>query len=243
MYNEINRVYSETEYDITEHLKDIFAYLCVGMLLTAGTAFVGYRSIAGQGALDYIISSALPLSIWLILLVIFEVGTALILRWKLMSLPLGMCKALYYIHAFVMGSVFSLIPLVYDTGTVFTAFLFAAVLFGCCAVIGYTTHLNLLQFRTYLFAGLITLFITTVVSLFVPVLRNSLIHSYIGVILFMCYTAYDIQVIKKRYEDLASAGDTKLLQNFAVYGAFQLYVDAINLFMDILNILNKSKNH
>ena len=64
--------------------------------------------------------------------------------------------------------------------------------------------------------------------------------SYAGVIIFLLYTAYDIQRIKVNYE-LYRYND-EIRDKFASYGAFELYLDFINLFLRILQILANSRS-
>ena len=78
--------------------------------------------------------------------------------------------------------------------------------------------------------------IATIASMFIPALRESLFISYIGVILFLFLTAWDMQKIKSYYYG-TQGGVGQMGGNLAVYGAFQLYLDFINLFMQILRIL------
>jgi FtsH-binding integral membrane protein len=121
-----------------------------------------------------------------------------------------------------------------------TAFLFTAVLFICCAVIGLTTNIDLSKLGGILFAGLLCLIIVSIVSFFIPVLRQSLFLSYAGVIIFLLYTAYDVQRIRVMYE--ACRNNSDYLNRFSTYGAFQLYLDFINLFLNIIRIVSSSRS-
>jgi FtsH-binding integral membrane protein len=73
------------------------------------------------------------------------------------------------------------------------------------------------------------------------VLRQSLIISYAGVIIFLLYTAYDIQRIRVMYE--ACRNNSDYLNRFSTYGAFQLYLDFINLFLYIIRIVSSSRSN
>jgi FtsH-binding integral membrane protein len=114
-------------------------------------------------------------------------------------------------------------------------------MFFCCAIIGHTTNVDLTKFSGLLIGGLIALVVATILSLFIPVLRDSLIISYIGVLLFLVITAWDMQKIKQFYYG-TQGGMGTLGGNLAVYGAFQLYLDFINLFLRILQILGSRSN-
>jgi len=73
-------------------------------------------------------------------------------------------------------------------------------------------------------------------ALILPMLKPAL--ATIG--LFLALTAYDMQKIKSFYYSTDSYGT--LRENLAVYGAFQLYLDFINLFLRVLQILGNRNN-
>ena len=116
------------------------------------------------------------------------------------------------------------------------AFAFAAVLFFCCAIIGHTTNVDLSKFGGLMIGGLIALVITSIVSMFIPALRDGLLISYVGVILFLFLTAWDMQKIKGFYYGVEEG---RLKNNLAIYGAFELYLDFLNMFLYLLRILGR----
>ena len=82
--------------------------------------------------------------------------------------------------------------------------------------------------------------VTSLLSFFIPVFRDSLLINYIGMILFLALTAWDMQRLKSFYYQYGGTGDME--ENIAVYGAFQLYLDFINLFLRVLQILGNRNN-
>ena len=135
----------------------------------------------------------------------------------------------------VTGFTFSILPLEFGLATVFTAFAFAAVMFFACAVIGHYTNVDLSRISGIMIGGLFALVLASVLALFIPSLRNGLVISYIGVILFGALTAWDMQRVKAIYYQ--TQGNEMLSGNLAVYGAFELYLDFINMFLYILRIV------
>jgi hypothetical protein len=85
---------------------------------------------------------------------------------------------------------------------------------------------------------LIGLIIATVVNLF---MRSSMVNyvlSYVGILLFCGLTAYDTQKYKellKQYDNVLTDEAHKI----ALLGAFELYLDFINLFLYLLRVLGK----
>lgn len=218
------------------HLKSVFMRMAVAMGITSIVSYAVFLNIVRGGFLAGIILNP----IFMIVLIVAELGVTIAWRANLFNTTTNICQMLFYLYAFLNGLTFGLLPLAYDLGTITLAFVYTMVFFICCSIIGYTTKLDLTRIGTYLFAALTTLFIASILSIFIPALRNSLILSFGGVILFMIYTAYDIQKIKASYYAIDPT-DEKLLDNFAVYGAFELYLDFINLFLKLLQILNRRR--
>ena len=81
--------------------------------------------------------------------------------------------------------------------------------------------------------GIIGLIILYIVSIFIPELN--LIASVISLVLFMVYIAYDIQMIKRRLYMIENQ------DSLAIYGAFQLYIDFINIFIDLLRLFGEER--
>ncbi len=221
-----------------KHLTSIFVKMAIAMALTSATAFGVYLNIVQGGAFSRLLANPLTM----IVIIIAELAVTVSCRSNLFNTKKQLCKALFYVYAVINGITFGILPLMYNLGTLATAFLYTTIFFVCCAVIGYTTKKDLSSWGTVLFSGLITLIVVSLLSLVIPFLRNSMFISYAGVLLFMAYTAYDIQKIRKNYFAI-DVEDVELLENFAVYGAFELYLDFINLFLDILRIIgNRSRD-
>ena len=218
------------------HLKNIYLKLTIAMLITAVTSIFLYRLIGTGSYLEEILFN--PFS--MIVVGILELMLAVVFKPLVMKVKPIVAEVLLYLYSFLTGISFSTIFIVYDIGVIATAFIFTAVLFGCCSIIGYSTHIDLSKIGGLLFVGLITLLLLSVASIFIPILRDSLLISYLGVIIFLLYTAYDVQIIRNMYE--STKYNYELSDKFASYGAFQLYIDFINLFLKILQIFARSKS-
>ena len=105
-------------------------------------------------------------------------------------------------------------------------------------IYGYTTEKDLTSFGSFLFMGLIGLIIASVVNIFMQSGVTSLVISAIGVIIFTGLTAYDAQTIKSY--DLES-DSIEMSEKKAVFGALNLYLDFINLFLYLLRFLGNSR--
>ena len=230
-YNNQSQVYYGSGETLNQYITKVFTHMAIGLLITTVIAFDGYLSLTRGGILLQILSSA-P---WLIYVIaIAELGMAFALGFGVSRFSPLTCRILFFGYSALTGLTFSTLPLAYGVTTCFTAFLFAAVLFVCCAIIGHTTNVDLTQFRGLLFGGLMALILVSVISIFVPVLRDSIWIGYLGLALFLGLTAFDMQKIKNFYY---GTGEGTIRESLAIYAAFQLYLDFINMFLYILRIL------
>ena len=91
--------------------------------------------------------------------------------------------------------------------------------------------MDLTKLSTFLLMALIGIIIMSIINIFVGSEQFSLIIAIISVLVFVIYIAFDIQKIKRMYEANYMQED-----NLAIYGALQLYLDFINIFIDLLRI-------
>jgi uncharacterized protein len=143
-----------------------------------------------------------------------------------------------FLHAFagLMGLSFATIFAVYNMGSIFTAFMGAAVLFGVMSFYGYFTKKNLDSIGQYMFVGLIAIIIASLINLFIGSSVVQMVISAIAVIVFLGLTAYDTQRIRQM---VSVGGDTGREE---VWGALSLYLDFINLFLSLLQLFGGRKD-
>lgn len=150
-------------------------------------------------------------------------------------IPSGAAIGLFFLYSALTGLTFSVLFLVFTGASIASTFLICAGMFASVSVFGYVTKADLSKFGTYLFMALIGLMIAMVVNLFLNSPTMTWIISIVGVLLFTGLTAYDTQRIKKMSQvtDFESEEGKKV----AVLGALTLYLDFINMFIFLLNIL------
>ena len=211
----INKVYSK-----------VFAWLFLGLLITFGT---GYGLYLNQGLM------VATLKTMLIPIIIVELVIAVVLGLRITKMKPITTKILYIVFTITTGITFSALFVVYDLGSIIFIFLLTAIIFGILTFYGYITKRDLSGFGIIL---LVTLLVVIVAS----ILNGLFFHSdslhlgitILGVLIFMGFIAYDMQKIKSM---LPVIGEEKA----AVYGAFQLYLDFINLFVRLLELFGKKK--
>ena len=143
-----------------------------------------------------------------------------------------------FLHGFaaLMGLSFATIFVVYNLGSIVSAFMAAAVLFGVMSGYGYFTKKNLDSIGQFLFVGLIAIIIASVINIFIGSTVMQMVISAIAVIVFLGLTAYDTQKIR---EIVSVGGDTGKEE---VMGALSLYLDFINLFLSLLQLFGGRKD-
>jgi hypothetical protein len=139
--------------------------------------------------------------------------------------------------AAVMGLSMSSIFLIFKLGSIAQVFFITAATFGATSLYGYTTKRDLTGLGSFLMMGVIGLVIAGLINLFLQSSMMSLIISCISVLVFTGLTAYDTQNLKHTYDGL----DEPERDKAGAIGAFNLYINFINIFMSLLNILGDRK--
>jgi FtsH-binding integral membrane protein len=129
-----------------------------------------------------------------------------------------------------MGLSFSTIFIVYTLGSIVSAFMGAAVLFGTMSIYGYFTKKDLSEFRQLLFVGLIAVVVASIINLFIGSTVGAMVISAIAIIVFLGLTAYDTQRIRQMVSHRTETG------KYEVMGALSLYLNFINIFLSLLQL-------
>jgi FtsH-binding integral membrane protein len=147
----------------------------------------------------------------------------------------SMLQLFLYGFAGLMGLSFATIFVVYNLGSIVSAFMGAAVLFGTMSFYGYFTKKDLSGVGSFMFVGLIAIIIASIINIFIGSTVFQMVISAIGIIVFLGLTAYDTQKIRKL---VSVSGDTGKEE---VMGALSLYLDFINLFLMLLQLFGGRK--
>lgn len=142
-----------------------------------------------------------------------------------------------FLHGFaaLMGLSFATIFAVYNMGSIVSAFMAGAVLFGVMSFYGYFTKRDLTSIGQFLFVGLIAIIIASIINIFIGSTVMQMVISAIAVLVFLGLTAYDTQQIRSM---VSYENDGKM----EVWGALTLYLDFINLFLSLLQLFGGRKD-
>jgi FtsH-binding integral membrane protein len=140
------------------------------------------------------------------------------------------------LHGFaaLMGLSFSMIFAVFTMGSIVSAFMGAAILFAVMSGYGYFTKQSLDSVGKFMLVGLIAICIASIVNIFIGSTVVQMVISALAIIIFLGLTAYDTQKIR---EELSVETD----DSAEVRGALTLYMDFINLFLNLLQLFGDRK--
>jgi FtsH-binding integral membrane protein len=208
----------------TEVYPKMFTWLFIGLLITFAS---GYALSQNLSLLSQI------LSIGIIPIIVIELVIAIVLSIRLAKMnPLTM-KILYVVYCIVTGITFATLFIVYELTSMIGIFMITAIIFGLLALYGYTTKRDLTKLGTILLIALIGTIIGELLNMLI--FRNASLNlgiTVLGVFIFVAYIAYDVNKVK---DLVLYAGEDRA----AVYGAFSLYLDFINLFVRLLELFGK----
>lgn len=221
------------------YLKRIFALMFGAVGLTAVAA---YMTIWG-GGLQYLINfhtggmsglyyvllfGGLALSIWAQVRVFSMKPTNAILLLGLYAIIIG-----------VTMTPLIAVALAVNPSSILMAFIIAAIMFACMAMFGYKTIKDLSFMGVFLFMGMIGLILVGLLSFIWPAMLGGTfgtIVSFIGVLIFALFTAYDMQTLKRAYTLI---GDDRQRNQLAILGALHLYISFVAMFQYLLSLLNR----
>jgi FtsH-binding integral membrane protein len=229
-----------------------------------GTNYTGgdtlmYRSAEEVNAAMGRVYGHMSLAVLVSMLVSYWVGTTPellqffftgVLKWIVIFAPLAAIFGVSYVlgnnpskgvaqlclHGFaaLMGLSFATIFAVFNMGSIVSAFMGAAILFAVMSGYGYFTKKDLSSMGQMMFVGLIAIVIASIVNIFIGSSVMTMVISALAIIIFLGLTAYDTQQIRE-----AVSVDTG--PAVEVSGALSLYMDFINLFINLLQLFGDRK--
>lgn len=211
-------------------LSNAFMWLFIGLLVCFGVSYVStldYNMFigiySGFSGMNYII------------FLVAEIAAAIALTFFIRKLNPIVAKILYVLYCGLTGLALTGIFVVYTASSICFVFLVTAIIFGIFALFGRFTKLNLAKWSTYLFIALLAIIILEIVNVFLLNNTLNMILCIATIVVFCGYTAYDIN----RAMDADFLADTP---NKGIYIAFQLFLDFINLFIELLRLFGKSRD-
>jgi len=216
---------------LRQYMLSIYNYMTVALVITGLVAFGVAQSPA---ALHMIFGTPLK---WVVMLA--PLGFVFLFSARIHAMTPSTAQMVFWAFAATMGLSMASIFLVFTGASIARVFFITAATFGATSLYGYTTKTDLAKFGSFLFMGLIGIVLASLVNIFLGSSALQFAISVIGVLLFTGLTAYDTQRLKELYAD---SYDRDSLSRIAIMGALQLYLDFINLFTFLLQLLGQRNN-
>lgn len=213
--------------DLKSVYSKVFGWMFIGLLLTFLTGY----TIANNLNLLLFLFEGNKLFIFAIL----EIVLVAILSKRFHKMSPVVAKFCFVLYSIFSGVTFSLIFLAYELGSIIYVFGITSVIFGIFAIIGHYTNVDLSRFGTYLLMGLLGIIICSIINVFIGSEGFDTTLCIVGLVIFLVYTAYDIQKVKQLVGSIPE-------ENLAIYGALQLYLDFINIFLKLLRFFGKDRD-
>jgi FtsH-binding integral membrane protein len=215
---------------LREYMLRIYNYMASGLALTGIVAFVAASS-------GFYVSIARTPVMWLVILA--PLGLVMWLSYGIQRMQASTAQALFWVYSGLMGLSLGVVFLAFTGTSIARVFFITAGTFGAMSLYGYTTQRDLSGFGSFLFMGLIGIIIASLVNIFIHSSAMQFAVSVIGVIVFTGLTAWDTQSIKEMYYE---ADGSEIASKKAIMGALRLYLDFINLFMMLLQLMGTRRD-
>ena len=213
-------------------MRTVFAWMLLGVGVTAAIA-------AWFGSNAKLMAQLQAKPMWIFVAIALQIGLVMGLSFGINKISAATASMLFILYAGLTGVIFSIIVDAYTTASISMAFAGAAGVFGGMAIYGFTTKRDLTGLGPILFGALIGLIVASIAFMFVGGQTLNLIIGFAGVVIFAGLTAWDMQMIKS-YS--ASATDEESGRKLAIFGALQLYLNFVNIFLSLLRIFGGGRS-
>ena len=210
----------------------VYGWMAVALVLSAASAFFA----AVTPAVYNFLWSGRHIGFYV--LVAVEILLVVILSATLQKMPVGFAGFLFVLYSIVNGMTLSAIFLVFEITSIYIVFLISAGMFFAMSLYGRYTKQDLNSAGRYLMMAVFGLVILAVVNLLLKSNILQWIISLVTLVVFIGLTAYDTNKIVRASE---LADGSEVFKKAAIYGALELYLDFLNIFLSLLNLFGKKR--
>ena len=216
---------------LRNYMLGVYNYMTVALALSGLVAYL----TASSGLVNVLFSTPLGIIISFSPLVI-----SIVMSLKISSAKISTIKTLYFAYAVLMGLSLSSIFLVFSGVLIAKTFFITASMFGVMSIYGYTTKKDLSGYGHILMMIVLGLLIASIVNLFTHSSGLQFGISCISVVVFALLVAYDTQSLKQMY--YAVCHDQNIATRMGIFGALQIYIDFVAIFIHLLQIFASLQN-
>lgn len=206
---------SQHQSSISAFIKQTYQLFAASLLAASAGAYIGIGMAAT-------ISS----NFWLFFILEIALLVGLMFGKKIQGLNLVLLFAFTFVSGFTLGPILShFIGMKGGSAIVANAFVLTTAAFGGLSVFAMNTKKDFTALGKMLFISLIVFLVASIIGIFFHSPVFHLLLSSVGAILFSAYILYDTQnIIRGNYET-------------PIDSAIALYLDFLNLFIHLLQIL------
>jgi uncharacterized protein len=234
---------------LRSYMLRIYNYMAIGLAITGAAALGIYMAAvttdpagaAGKVGNTLLTSFGVAMYVsplkWLFILA--PLAMVFAISFGINRLKPATAQLLFWAFSALMGISLSSIFLVYTHDSIARVFFVTAASFGALSLFGYTTKRDMTGMGSFLMMGLFGIILASVINIFVGSSMVQFIVSVVGVLVFAGLTAWDTQRLKNEYIYEYSGAGGDLAEKSAIMGALSLYLNFINLFTLLLNLLGQ----
>ncbi len=228
----MNTDYSQGR-SLSSFMYKVYGWMTGGLFVTASTAY-------GVYAYPPLFAAIMSSKLILIGLFVAQIALVIALSAFINKMSFATAALTFVVYSALLGLTLSSIFFVYQIASIYMVFGITVGMFGTMALYGYATGADLSSFGNIMIMGLIGLLIGSLVNMFVHSNTFGYILSFLGVAVFTGLVAYDVQRIKYMGREMLGHGEME--GKVALLGALTLYLDFINLFLFLLQLLGRRRD-
>lgn len=223
----------EQQETLGQYTAKTFLWMVLGLLITFAVAIFCWYT-------DATLWMLINIPYLNVVLLIATLALSLTMSTRIERMSVTTAALMFCAFSALFGITMSVYLFIYYLDSIIFVFLATAAYFGVLSAFGFLTKRSLAGYGPILASGLVFLIVFYVVSMYIPGLTVfDQIVCMLGIAIFLAYTAYDTQKIKAYYNHYTGYPD--MLAKASIFSALQLYLDFINLFVRLLNVLGKKK--
>lgn len=234
MYNESYAIAEpsakEIHYGLRKYMMGVYNKMTLALIVTGCVAYFG----------SPFLKPLMSTPIWW-LFVFAPLGFVLAFTYFMNRLSVSAAQVLFYTFSALMGISMSSLFAVYTDVSIARAFFISAATFAAASLYGYTTGKDLTNMGSFLIMGIFGLIIASIVNIFLASSMLAWIISVVSVIAFTLLTAYDTQKLKDEYMSNGEVFGFDSPEKSSIFGALTLYLDAINIFISLVQLTGEKE--
>ena len=214
---------------VNRKLRNSMLWMVWGLLTTA---IIGFMAVTNSSWLRFAHSN-------FSIILLAEVAVVFLFSFRQYTASNTFLKAMFFLYSIMNGLTLTAIAFHYSFEVVVYALTGAVAVFGSFAFLGVVVKKDLSGLGTFLMGSVIALLIASLIMMFFGASDfGMLVYSYIAVGIFSLFTMYDVYRIKRAIMEVAYE-DESVLERVELIGALGLYLDFINIFINLLRIFGR----